>query len=144
MGRCHVYRYMAPAHSLCSGMGGDERVGPPAEARARVPLRLVVILGTLTAIGPLSVDMYLPALPQLARDLSAGPVPAQLTLTSCVIGLALGQMVAGPLSDAWGRRRPLLIGLAAYVAASLLCAVAPTAPTLIALRWVQGAAGAAG
>jgi DHA1 family bicyclomycin/chloramphenicol resistance-like MFS transporter len=71
-------------------------------------------------------------------------VPAQLTLTSCVIGLALGQMVAGPLSDGWGRRRPLLIGLAAYAAASLLCAVAPTAEALIALRWVQGAAGAAG
>jgi len=139
-----MYRYMAPAHSLCSGMGGDDRVGSPAEARARVPLRLVVILGALTAVGPLSVDMYLPALPQLARDLSAGPVPAQLTLTSCVIGLALGQMVAGPLSDAWGRRRPLLIGLAAYAAASLLCAVAPTVETLIALRWVQGAAGAAG
>ena len=132
-------------------MGGDEPVGPPpagaqsvtAQA-ARVPLRLVVILGALTAIGPLSIDMYLPALPQLARDLSAGAVPAQLTLTACVAGLALGQVVAGPLSDALGRRRPLLIGLAAYAAASLLCAVAPTIQTLIALRLVQGAAGAAG
>ncbi|HEU5155941.1 MAG TPA: multidrug effflux MFS transporter [Streptosporangiaceae bacterium] len=122
-------------------MGGDERIG---RAGGGVPPRLVVILGALTAIGPLSIDMYLPALPQLARDLSAGPVPAQLTLTSCVAGLALGQIVAGPLSDAWGRRRPLLIGLAAYAAASTLCAVAPTVETLIALRLVQGAAGAAG
>jgi DHA1 family bicyclomycin/chloramphenicol resistance-like MFS transporter len=121
-------------------MGGDEQVA----SRARVPLRLVVILGALTAIGPLSIDTYLPALPQLARDLSAGQVPAQLTLTSCVAGLALGQIVAGPLSDTWGRRRPLLIGLAAYAAASLLCAVAPTVQTLIVLRLIQGAAGAAG
>jgi DHA1 family bicyclomycin/chloramphenicol resistance-like MFS transporter len=121
-------------------MGGDEEAGRPA----KVPLRLLVILGALTAIGPLSVDMYLPALPQLARDLSAGPVPAQLTLTACVAGLAVGQVVAGPLSDALGRRRPLLVGLAAYAAASLLCAVAPSAPALIGLRLVQGASGAAG
>jgi DHA1 family bicyclomycin/chloramphenicol resistance-like MFS transporter len=107
-------------------------------------LRLILILGALTAIAPLSVDMYLPALPQLSRDLSAGPVRAQLTLTACVAGLALGQIVAGPLSDAYGRRRPLLIGMAAYCVASLLCVVAPTVEALIALRLIQGAAGAAG
>jgi DHA1 family bicyclomycin/chloramphenicol resistance-like MFS transporter len=121
-------------------MGWFERV----ERRAVVPPRLLVILGALTAIGPLSIDMYLPALPQLAADLSAGPVRAQLTLTACVVGLALGQIVAGPLSDEWGRRRPLLIGLAAYASASLLCVVAPTVETLVGLRLVQGAAGAAG
>jgi DHA1 family bicyclomycin/chloramphenicol resistance-like MFS transporter len=121
-------------------MGGNEQVERPAP----VSLRIFVILGALTAIGPLSIDMYLPALPQLARDLSAGSVPAQLTLTACVAGLALGQVVTGPLSDALGRRRPLLIGLAAYAAASLLCAVAPNVETLIALRLIQGAAGAAG
>ncbi|HEX6473143.1 MAG TPA: multidrug effflux MFS transporter [Streptosporangiaceae bacterium] len=124
-------------------MGGDEEAGRRA-GPAKVPFRLLVILGALTAIGPLSVDMYLPALPQLARDLSAGPVPAQLTLTACVAGLAVGQVVAGPLSDVLGRRRPLLVGLAAYAAASLLCAVAPSAPALIGLRLVQGASGAAG
>jgi DHA1 family bicyclomycin/chloramphenicol resistance-like MFS transporter len=112
--------------------------------RQRVPFRLIVILGALTAIGPLSIDMYLPALPQLAADLSTGPVQTQLTLTACVIGLALGQIVAGPLSDEWGRRRPLLAGLAAYGVASLLCAVAPTVETLVALRLVQGLAGGAG
>ncbi|GAA4058714.1 multidrug effflux MFS transporter [Actinomadura miaoliensis] len=107
-------------------------------------LRTIVILGALTAVAPLSIDMYLPALPQLADDLSTGTSTAQLTLTSCVVGLALGQAVAGPLSDAWGRRRPLMIGLAAYAVASLLCVAAPSVQTLIALRLVQGMAGAAG
>jgi len=124
---------------------------PPAEAERtgrREPtagrLRTIVVLGGLTAVAPLSVDMYLPALPQLAGDLSTGTSTAQLTLTACVFGLALGQAVAGPLSDAWGRRRPLMIGLAAYAAASLLCVAAPNVQTLIALRLVQGMAGAAG
>ncbi|GLW64259.1 Bcr/CflA family drug resistance efflux transporter [Actinomadura rubrobrunea] len=125
----------------------DEAAGASTGGRGEPPagrLRLIVILGALTAVAPLSIDMYLPALPRLARDLSAGTSTAQLTLTACVVGLAVGQAVAGPLSDAWGRRRPLLIGLAAYAAASLLCAAAPNVQTLIALRFVQGAAGAAG
>lgn len=104
----------------------------------------IIILGSLTAIGPLSIDLYLPALPALAADLSTGAVQTQLTLTACVAGLAVGQAVAGPLSDTLGRRRPLLAGLAAYAAASVLCAVSPTVETLIAMRVVQGAAGAAG
>ncbi|MBB4774370.1 multidrug effflux MFS transporter [Actinomadura livida] len=107
-------------------------------------LWLILILGSLTAIGPLSIDLYLPALPALAGDLSTGAMQTQLTLTACVAGLAAGQAVAGPLSDTLGRRRPLLAGLAAYAAASLLCAAAPTVETLIALRVVQGATGAAG
>ncbi|MBO2436091.1 multidrug effflux MFS transporter [Actinomadura nitritigenes] len=95
-------------------------------------------------MAPLSIDMYLPALPRVASDLSTGAVQAQLTLTACVAGLAVGQAVAGPLSDALGRRRPLLAGLAAYAVASLLCVAAPNVETLITLRVVQGAAGAAG
>ncbi|MEV5710725.1 Bcr/CflA family multidrug efflux MFS transporter [Actinoallomurus sp. NPDC052274] len=106
-------------------------------------LRLALILGALSAIGPLSIDMYLPALPKLTRDLSAGASLVQLTLTACLVGLAVGQVVAGPVSDTWGRRRPLLVGVVLYTVASLLCAVAPSVPTLIALRLVQGAAGAA-
>ncbi|MCO5998285.1 multidrug effflux MFS transporter [Actinoallomurus rhizosphaericola] len=106
-------------------------------------LRLALILGALSAIGPLSIDMYLPALPKLTHDLSAGASLVQLTLTACLVGLAVGQVVAGPLSDTWGRRRPLLAGVTLYALASLLCAVAPNVPTLIALRLVQGAAGAA-
>jgi DHA1 family bicyclomycin/chloramphenicol resistance-like MFS transporter len=105
---------------------------------------MFVLLGGLTAFGPLSIDMYLPALPAIGRDLAASESVIQLTLTACLIGLAIGQVVAGPVSDALGRRRPLLIGVAAYVLTSLLCAVAPTAPILVALRLLQGLAGAAG
>ncbi|RKS69034.1 DHA1 family bicyclomycin/chloramphenicol resistance-like MFS transporter [Actinomadura pelletieri DSM 43383] len=107
-------------------------------------LWMIMVLGALTAVAPLSIDMYLPALPSLAEDLGTGAVQTQLTLTACIVGLAIGQGVAGPLSDAFGRRRPLLIGMAAYAVASLLCVAAPTVETLIALRLVQGATGAAG
>src|SRR4051812_39856735 len=90
----------------------------PAPRRA---LRLLIVLGALSAFGPLSLDMYLPALPALARDFGVPDAGVQLTLTSCLIGLAVGQLIAGPLSDRWGRRVPLLVGLAGYVAASVLC-----------------------
>ena len=106
--------------------------------------RLVVLLGALSAFGPLSMDMYLPGLPSMARDLSAPAWAAQLTITTSMLGPAGGQLVAGPISDALGRRRPLLTGLAAYVAASLLCAMAPNIWLLLLFRVVQGAAGAAG
>jgi MFS transporter, DHA1 family, multidrug resistance protein len=106
--------------------------------------RLVVLLGALSAFGPLSMDMYLPGLPSMARDLSAPAWAAQLTITTSMLGLAGGQLVAGPISDALGRRRPLLAGLAAYMAASLLCAMAPTIWLLLVFRLVQGIAGAAG
>ncbi|WP_030275281.1 multidrug effflux MFS transporter [Streptomyces sp. NRRL B-24484] len=107
-------------------------------------LRLIVVLGALSAFGPLSLDMYLPALPALAGDLGVRDADVQLTLTSCLLGLALGQLVAGPLSDRRGRRGPLLVGLAGYAAASVLCAVAPNAEVLTAARLLQGLAGAAG
>jgi len=123
---------------------GSEPSGPSGPRAADRRLVLVLVLGALTALAPLSIDMYLPALPALTGDLSTGAMQAQLTLTACVAGLAAGQAVAGPLSDALGRRRPLLAGLALYAAASLLCAAAPTVEALIALRLVQGAAGAAG
>jgi DHA1 family bicyclomycin/chloramphenicol resistance-like MFS transporter len=106
--------------------------------------RLVVLLGALSAFGPLSMDMYLPGLPSMARDLSAPAWAAQLTITTSMLGLAGGQLVAGPISDALGRRRPLLAGLAAYMAASLLCAMAPTIWLLLVFRLIQGIAGAAG
>jgi len=104
----------------------------------------VLILGGLSAIGPLSTDMYLPALPALSRDLSASMAQTQLTLSAGILGLALGQVIAGPSSDARGRRGPLLIGLAAFALASLLCIIAPSVVALTALRFVQGVAGAAG
>ena len=107
-------------------------------------MQLILILGALSAFGPLSIDMYLPALPALTRAFGASASETQLTLSACLLGLALGQTISGPLSDALGRRRPLLIGLACYALASLLCALAPSVFALAALRLVQGVAGAAG
>lgn len=107
-------------------------------------VQLVLLLGALSAFGPLSIDMYLPSLPSLSRDLGASASAAQLTLSACLLGLALGQVIAGPLSDLLGRRRPLLLGMAAYALASFFCTVAPSIYVLVALRLVQGAAGAAG
>src|SRR3989442_1157690 len=107
-------------------------------------VQLVFILGALTAFGPFSIDMYLPALPSLSRDFGTGAAQTQLTLSACLLGLALGQVIAGPISDALGRRRPLLVGLTAYALASLLCVAAPSVLALVVLRFVQGCAGAAG
>jgi DHA1 family bicyclomycin/chloramphenicol resistance-like MFS transporter len=105
---------------------------------------MLVILGALSAFGPLSTDMYLPGLPAMARDLALKPSVAQLTLSACFIGLAVGQMIAGPISDAIGRRRPLLVGLVAYTLASVACALAPSVLPLLAFRFIQGLAGASG
>ena len=123
-------------------MSGVQRSGMGDRTARRVGL--TIILGALGAIAPLSIDMYLPALPALGRTFGTGASQIQLTLSAFVLGLALGQIVAGPLSDALGRRRPLLVGLAGYAVTSLLCLLAPSAGALVALRFVQGAAGAAG
>lgn len=113
-------------------------------ATRRAGLLVVLILGGLTATPPLSMDMYLPALPAVTRALHAPAATVQLTLTACLAGMALGQLVVGPMSDRWGRRRPLLTGLAVYVVATALCAVAPNVEFLVAFRLLQGLAGAAG
>jgi len=105
---------------------------------------VLVTLGALTTFGPLSTDLYLPSLPELGRDLGVSDALAQLTMSACMVGLALGQLVAGPMSDRAGRRRPLLAGLVAFAVASVLCALAPNLWLLVALRLVQGLAGAAG
>jgi DHA1 family bicyclomycin/chloramphenicol resistance-like MFS transporter len=112
--------------------------------RRRVPARLVVVLGALSAFGPLSMDLYLPALPRLADDLGTAESWAQLTMTACMVGMAVGQLLLGPISDRIGRRRPLLWGVTAYAVLSLLCAAAPTIEALLALRFAQGIAGGAG
>ncbi|MER5301427.1 multidrug effflux MFS transporter [Streptomyces lasiicapitis] len=104
---------------------------------------VTLILGGLTAMPPLSMDMYLPALPEVTNALHAPAATIQLTLTACLMGMALGQLVVGPMSDKWGRRRPLLVGLLVYVLATAICALAPTAELLIAFRLLQGLAGAA-
>ena len=107
-------------------------------------LTLILILGSLAALGPLSIDMYLPAFPDMSRSFGASASSIQLSLTACMLGMALGQIIVGPLSDVRGRKRPLLLALSAYLLASLACAFAPTIEVLIALRFVQGAAGASG
>ncbi|MEG3626405.1 multidrug effflux MFS transporter [Streptomyces poriticola] len=134
-----------------SGPPGDPGPGtaPPGTPRAlraarRTGLLVTLILGGLTATPPLAMDMYLPALPEVTRSLHAPAATVQLTLTACLAGMALGQLVVGPMSDRWGRRRPLLAGLAVYVVATALCALAPTAGALVSFRLAQGLAGAAG
>lgn len=110
----------------------------------RPPARTVIVLGLLSTFGPLSLDLYLPSLPQLADDLDTSTSVAQLSITACLIGLAVGQLIAGPLSDRLGRRRPLIVGLVAFMLASIACALAPSPAILVALRLIQGLAGAAG
>ena len=125
-------------------MNGVIMTGAQLVDRRARKVGFAIVLGALGAIAPLSIDMYLPALPALGRAFGAGASHIQLTLSAFLLGLALGQIVAGPLSDVLGRRHPLLIGLAAYAVASLLCILAPSAAALIVLRFVQGAAGSAG
>ncbi|ACU38196.1 multidrug effflux MFS transporter [Actinosynnema mirum] len=115
----------------------------PALSRGRRAW-LALVLGSLSAFGPLTIDMYLPAMPDMARELATSASAVQLTLTVFVIGLAVGQVLVGPVSDAWGRRRPLLAGLALYAAGSLLCALAPDITWLLTGRVVQSLGAAAG
>jgi MFS transporter, DHA1 family, multidrug resistance protein len=116
----------------------------PAAVPAPPRVRLVLILGALIALGPLTIDMYLPALPTIATELSVPSATIQLTLTGTLLGLGLGQLVVGPLSDALGRRVPLLAGTALHVLASLICLVAPNVAVLGAARLLQGLGAAAG
>jgi DHA1 family bicyclomycin/chloramphenicol resistance-like MFS transporter len=130
---------------LNSAIEGTEQMEIESkDTSTRIRARHVLILGGLSAFGPLSTDMYLPSLPALSHDLSATVSQAQMTLSAGILGLALGQIIAGPISDALGRRRPLLIGIIAFVLASLLCIVAPSITILTILRFIQGTAGAAG
>ena len=104
----------------------------------------IVILGMLAAFGPVCTDIYLPALPDLSTSFKAAPTVIQLSLTACFLGLALGQVVIGPLSDSLGRRLPLAISLIIFSITSLCCAFAPNIESLIVLRFFQGFAGAGG
>ncbi|MER7207026.1 multidrug effflux MFS transporter [Streptosporangium sp. NPDC000239] len=116
----------------------------PAALSGLRRVRVLVTLGALSAFGPLSMDLYLPVLPELGRALRTTDALAQMTMSMCMVGLALGQLLAGPISDRIGRRRPLLLGVATYAVASVLCALAPGIWSLIGFRLVQGLAGAAG
>jgi DHA1 family bicyclomycin/chloramphenicol resistance-like MFS transporter len=117
---------------------------PSLPTRAAGTTALLIVLGALSAFGPLTTDLYLPGLPDVGDQLDVAPSQVQATLTACLIGLAVGQAIAGPLSDTYGRRRPLLIGLGLFVLASIGCAIAPSILVLDVLRLVQGLCGAAG
>ncbi|PYF06444.1 Bcr/CflA family multidrug efflux MFS transporter [Ureibacillus chungkukjangi] len=104
----------------------------------------IFVLGFLSALAPFSMDMYLPALPTLASDLNTSASAVQLSLMFCLLGLALGQLISGPLSDGYGRRKPLIIGMTVFIVASILCAFTSSIVVLCLLRLIQGLAGATG
>jgi MFS transporter, DHA1 family, multidrug resistance protein len=110
----------------------------------RTYTKMAITLGVLTAFGPLSIDMYLPALPTIARDFGTDAARVQQTLAIFFVGLALGQLLYGPLSDRLGRRGPLLFGCALYALACIGCALAPSVQSLIVLRFAQAFGACAG
>jgi DHA1 family bicyclomycin/chloramphenicol resistance-like MFS transporter len=115
--------------------------GPATRRQARLTAGLIATVVFLTAIAPLATDMYVPAFPQVAGELSTTATQVQLTLTTFFVGMALGQLVGGPVSDQRGRRIPLLMTLVVTTAASIVCALAPTIGVMTTARFVQGFAG---
>lgn len=107
-------------------------------------LALAFLLGVLAILGPLNIDMYLPSFPEIAKDLSASASLVQLSLTACLVGLTIGQLIVGPVSDAQGRRKPLLICIFLFALSSLFCALSPNITTLVAARFLQGFTASAG
>ncbi|WP_448631119.1 multidrug effflux MFS transporter [Cellulomonas soli] len=137
-----VLEHTAPTDTPTAGTATATPAAGPT--RTGGSAALIGTLALLTAIAPLATDLALPAFPATATDLGVSASAVQLTLTAFMIGLALGQLVIGPLSDQWGRRRPLVVGALLCVLASAACAVAPTIGLLVGARFVQGFAGAAG
>jgi DHA1 family bicyclomycin/chloramphenicol resistance-like MFS transporter len=117
--------------------------GVPAKL-ARIGAGLILLLGALTAIGPFTIDLYLAAFPQITSDMGTSPAAVQLTITATLAGLALGQLLIGSISDAMGRRKPLLAGLGLYVIASIGIVFVTSVEALTALRFIQGLGAAAG
>ena len=131
-----------PVTDSAAPVPGSEAPLPVVAAPNRI--RMIFVLGLLVALGPLTIDMYLPALPKIAEELRVSSSVAQLTLTGTLAGLAIGQLVIGPLSDSLGRRRPLFAGIVLHMVASLLCLFAPNIATLGIARGLQGMGAAAG
>ncbi|MGY4870232.1 multidrug effflux MFS transporter [Mycolicibacterium elephantis] len=127
----------SPAVDLTRADSQTSGVEPPSR------LRMILVLGVMVALGPLTIDMYLPALPDIGEQLGVSSSVAQLTLTGTLAGLALGQLIVGPLSDSLGRRRPLMVGIALHMVASLLCLFAPDITVLGLARGLQGMGAAA-
>jgi DHA1 family bicyclomycin/chloramphenicol resistance-like MFS transporter len=124
-----------------------DKAASPAKAPhvpAKVSVGLVIMLGALTAFAPLSIDMYLPSVPMIARSFGGPPGSAQITLATFLAGMAIGQFFYGPASDRWGRRPPIVFGAVVYVLASAACALAPSIGALAAARFVQALGGCAG
>src|SRR4029077_12978590 len=109
-----------------------------ATRRGQISPALIAVLAALSAVAPFSIDMYLSAFPQMARDFNASTSSIQLTLTAFLIGLASGQLIIGQLSDRYGRRPPLIVGTTTCLGASVLCIFAPVIEILVCLRFLQG------
>jgi len=124
--------------SAPAGVGVASRPGEYAAGRYRPDARHILLLGLMAALPAFSTDMYLPSLPDVARDLHTSATAAQLTMTAMMIGGAVGQLVIGPVSDRFGRRKPVLVGVALHVLTSVMCAIGPSIGMLIGLRAAQG------
>jgi DHA1 family bicyclomycin/chloramphenicol resistance-like MFS transporter len=127
-----------------SGAEKMERLIEPGEQRPAVSGPLLLVLALLSAVAPFATDLYLSAFPLMTTDLGTTATSVQLTLTAFLVGIALGQLVFGPLSDRFGRMTPLVIGSLLCLAASAVTALAPTVEILVAARFAQGITGAAG
>lgn len=145
-GRRHPARHRTRGDAATSSSGALSYGRPVTDAGARGWPRgpAFLVLALLAGVGPLATDMYLPSLPALAQELGTTPAAAQLTLTAFIVGLAVGQVVLGPFSDATGRRPFVLVGPACFVLTSLASAAATSVVVLVGLRLLQGAAAAAG
>lgn len=120
------------------------RIGLVFIMKKKSSLWLVLLLGTLSAFGPLSLDMYLPGLPAMTSSLHTSASLIQMSISTCIVGLALGQLVIGPISDRIGRKTPLIIGLAVFAITSFALAFTSNIWIFLAIRFLQGLAGASG
>lgn len=125
------------------GAGTDGAAAGAEPSTPKPPLRLVLVLGAMIALGPLTIDLYLPGLPKIEADLGTTAAAVQFTLTGTLIGLAFGQLLVGPLSDAHGRRKPLYFGTMLHVVASIVSGLAPNIAVLGGARVLQGVGAAA-
>jgi len=128
---------------MATSLSVDLTTAEPTPSTSTSRTRMIVILGMMVALGPLTIDMYLPALPKIGDELGVSSSVAQLTLTGTLAGLALGQLIVGPLSDSLGRRKPLMAGIVLHMVASLLCVFAPNIAVLGVARGLQGVGAAA-
>jgi DHA1 family bicyclomycin/chloramphenicol resistance-like MFS transporter len=127
--------------SPVASTGGTDVAADPVRRQARITSGLVATVIFLTAIAPLATDMYVPAFPRVAGDLSASAAQVQLTLTTFFVGMALGQLIGGPVSDQRGRRRPLIAAILLMSVASVVCALTPSIGVMMVARFVQGFSG---